>query len=147
MRKLHIFIVAFIVFVVATIFVSNYLLNSGSILKKFSIISVENKYTEYEIAFDDVKAAEYYRIVIHDANNNKVLDYETEESTNVLSLTNLEYGTEYEVMVYAYDKVGDYRPAEEPYMFVWDEPSFSVDNSLVLNNEDYVLYIDGDVER
>lgn len=147
MRKLHIFIVAFIVFVVATIFVSNYLLNSGSILKKFSIISVENKYTEYEIAFDDVKAAEYYRIVIHDANNNKVLDYETEESTNVLSLTNLEYGTEYEVMVYAYDKVGDYRPAEEPYTFVWDEPSFSVDNSLVLNNEDYVLYIDGDVER
>ena len=48
-------------------------------------------------------------------------------------------------MVYAIDKVGESRPAERPYTFKWNEPSF-VYNSSILNNEDLIFDINGDLK-
>lgn len=50
-------------------------------------------------------------------------------------------------MVFAYDSLGDYRPCDKEYKFTWDEPTFEEDLSLILNNQDYSLNINGNLEN
>ncbi len=146
MRKSKIFLIAIIVFVIASLLGAGIILNGTTILRKFKITSVTNKYNQYTVTFDKVKAAEYYKIEIVDANDIKVYDENTTDTTNILSLTNLEAKMKYRLNVTAFDKDGNKREAVKKYEFVYNLPSFNVDNSLLLNNEDYLLKIDGDLE-
>ncbi len=138
-------IIVLIVFVISTILSVCMLYNSDKILVNFDIIKLTNNYTEYYLEFTKVKAADHYVIQINNSNNRKVFELETKEVKNKFSLTNLKYNEEYSLMVFAYDELGDYRPCEEEYKFVWNEPTFKEDSSLLLNNSDYTLFIDGDL--
>ena len=138
-------IIVVIVFVISTILSVCMLYNSDKILVNFDIIKLTNNYTEYYLEFTKVKAADHYVIQINNSNNRKVFELETKEVKNKFSLTNLKYNEEYSLMVFAYDELGDYRPCEEEYKFVWNEPTFKEDSSLLLNNSDYTLFIDGDL--
>lgn len=145
MRKKRVILIALIVFVVATFVGANIVLNGKGLLKNFNIISLENNYTEYKLKFDDIKAAKYYRITIIDENNNKVFEKETNSTEIEFELTNLQFGMSYELMVFAYDSVGDYRAANKAKTFIWEEPSIDKDVAI-LKDQDYVIAINGDIE-
>lgn len=140
-------IIISIVFLLSTIVSVFILFNGNKILVNFEIISLENNFTEYSLEFSKVKAADHYVIEIHNSNNRKVFELTTNDEKNTFSLTNLKYNEEYSLMVYAYDKVGDYRPCEKAYKFVFNEPTFNDSASLLLNDEDYELYVEGDLEN
>lgn len=145
MRKKRLYIIIVITFIIATSISVLLLLNSSKILRNFKIISVSNEIHEYTIKFERVKAAVKYRINIYDQNDIKIFDEITTNTTEKITLNDLEYDNTYSVMVYAIDKVGESRPAERPYTFKWNEPSF-VYNSSILNNEDLILDINGDLK-
>lgn len=147
MKKKRLFLIGLVVFVLATVFSVKLLFSSDKILVNFEILNVTNHYTDYVVEFSEVKAADHYVIQIHDKNNRKVFEKNTNDLTNTLSLTNLINNEEYSIMVFAYDKLGDYRPCEQEYKFVWDEPTFNSELSLMLNDEDYKLIIDGNLEN
>ena len=139
-------IVGIIVFILATSLGVKLLFTSDKILVNFEITNVTNHYTNYIVEFSSVKAADHYVIQIHDSENRKVYELSTNEEKNTLSLTNLINNEEYSLMVFAYDALGDYRPCEKEYKFTFDEPTFNEDLSLILNNEDYTLFIDGTLD-
>ena len=145
MRKKRLYIIIVITFIIATSISVLLLLNSSKILRNFKIISVRNEIHEYTIKFERVKAAVNYRINIYDQNDIKIFDETTTNTTEKINLNDLEYDNTYSVMVYAIDKVGESRPAKSPYTFKWNEPSF-VYNSSILNNEDLILDINGDLK-
>ena len=145
MRRRRIYIIIVITFIIATSISVLLLLNSSKILRNFKIISVSNEMHEYTIKFERVKAAVNYRINIYDQNDIKIFDETTTNTTEKITLNDLEYDNTYSVMVYAIDKLGESRPAKSPYTFKWNEPSF-VYNSSILNNEDLILDINGDLK-
>ena len=146
-RKLKIIIPVIIVFIISTIASVYLLFQSDEILVNFEILSVKNNYTDYTVAFSKVKAAEYYSIKIHNSSNRLVYEITTKDEKVTFPLTNLQYNEEYSLMVFAYDKLGDYRPCKNEYKFIWDEPTFSNDLSILLNNDDYILDINGNLEK
>lgn len=140
-------IVVSIVFLLSTIISVFILLNGNKILVNFEIISLNNNYTEYNLEFSKVKAADHYVVQIHNSSNVKVFETDTKNEEVTFNLTNLKYNEEYSLMVFAYDKLGDYRPCEKEYKFTFNEPTFNDDASIILNNEDYYLSIDGDTKN
>lgn len=144
MHNKKLFIIIFIVFIIMSIISSLILLNGNTILKNFKILKVTNENTNYTIKHEKVKAAVSYRITIHDENDIKIYDSETKDTTNTISLNNLEYDNNYSLMIYAIDALGESRPAEKPVIFKWNEPSLEYD-SILLNNEDKELNILGDL--
>lgn len=136
-----------VVFIIATIISVLILFNGNKILVNFEIIDLTNNYTEYTLKFAKVKAADHYVIEIHNSDNRKVFSLDTKDELNKFSLTNLKNNEEYSLMVYAYDKLGDYRPCEKEYKFTWDEPTFDDDASILLNDEDYLVNILGNLEN
>lgn len=146
-RKLKIIIPVILVFIISTIASVYLLFQSDEILVNFEILSVKNNYTDYTVEFSKVKAAEYYSVKIHNSSNRLVYETTTKDEKVTLPLTNLQYNEEYSLMVFAYDKVGDYRSCKNEYKFIWDEPTFSDDLSILLNNDDYILDINGNLEK
>lgn len=136
-----------VVFIIATFISVLILFNGNKILVNFEIIDLTNNYTEYTLKFAKVKAADHYVIEIHNSDNRKVFSLDTKDELNKFSLTNLKNNEEYSLMVYAYDKLGDYRPCEKEYKFTWDEPTFDDDASILLNDEDYLINILGNLEN
>lgn len=145
MKKKEVFLIGLVVFILATAFSVRLLFSSDKILVNFEILNVTNHYSDYVVEFSEVKAADHYVIQVHDASNRKVYEKTTNKLTDTLSLTNLINNEEYSIMVFAYDELGDYRPCEKEYKFVWDEPTFNSELSLMLNDEDYKLMIDGNL--
>lgn len=143
-KKLRIIFII-IVFVISSIVAVNILLNGDKILINFSILSLDNKYTSFTLKHSNVSAAEFYKIEIRDQDNLKIYELETKKTINNFTLTNLNYDEEYSIMVYAYDEVGDYRPASEAYTFKWEEATFLNEN-IILGNDDYLLNIDGNLK-
>ena len=147
-KKLKVIIPAILVFALFMFLGMQYLLHaSDKVLVKFVITEVSYSSTDFKINFESVKAAKKYVITISDVNNRKVYERETKTNENKISLTNLEYGMKYSVMVYAYDKYGDSRPCEKDYTFKWDEPTFDKEASILLKNEDYELNITGEYKK
>lgn len=145
-KKIRVIVVSIIIFIVATFTGVNMLLNGDEILKNFVIKSVTNSYTKFTIEYEEVPAAEYYRIAIISADDRKVFETTSTDTKVDIELTNLINNKEYSLMVYAYDKLGDSRPAKEDYTFTWNEPTIKNDASIILNNKDYKLEIDGKLE-
>ncbi len=145
MKILRIFLVGITVFIVATIIGVENLLNSSAILKNFNILSVDNKSTKFTVEVEPVKAAVEYKITIISDDERKVFETTSKDPKTEIELTNLVHNKEYSLMVYAIDSVGDSRPANKDYIFVWNEPSIKRDISILLDNKDYTLPILGDL--
>lgn len=139
-------IIVALVFLLSTIISVFILFHSDKILINFKILSLTNNYTEYSLEFSKVKAADHYVIEIHNSSNRKVFELSTKTEKNTFNLTNLKYNEEYSLMVFAYDELGDYRPCEKEYIFTFNEPTFDDDASILLNDNDYNLYVDGDIK-
>lgn len=141
-RSVRVLIVLIVVFIISTVIGVNLILKGDDILVNFDIVSLTNKGTTYTLEYESVKAALEYKIEIRSDENRKVFEKRTDKTSLDLELTNLTYGTKYYLMVYAYDVVGDYRPANKEIEFVWNEPSIN-NTGIVINDKDYKLVFNG----
>ena len=145
--KIRTFLVAIITLFLGSLTMSYSIINSDNFLKSFKIINVSNISTKYHIEFEKTKSAVDYEIIVYDEDSNIIANEKTNENIIDIDMPNLKYDSKYKMLIYAYDKLGASIAVKNPYEFTYTEPTFSKDNNLVLeNNEDYTLYIDGDLE-
>jgi len=149
MKRIIIAIIAVLItFIFTTIIVARIILSGDQILTSFSIISVDNVSTNFVVRHERVRAAAHYDIIVYNEYNVQIFGTTVFNTTTSISLPMLQYDTEYKIMIYAFDKVGDRRAVNNPFRFRYTEPTFSAENSLVLqDNEDYTLFIDGNLEK
>ncbi len=134
-------------FIGVTFVVSAILLNSDKILNSFSIISVDNVSHFFAINFEKVKAANYYEIVVYNENNEEVFSEKVDKTNININLDRINYNVKYKIVIYAYDKLGDSVAVLNPYVFTYSEPTFSDENDLIMNDKDYKLLIDGNLQK
>ena len=135
-------------FILVTFTASIIILNSDKILSNFNIINIDNISTNFQVRFEKVKAAKYYDIVIYNSDNIQIYSKSVYNNSNEINLNMLEYKSEYRLVVYAYDKLGESLSVNNPYKFTYTEPTFSNDNDFILkNDEDYKLLIDGNLSK
>lgn len=145
--KIRTFLVAIITLFLGSLTMSYSIINSDDFLKSFKIINVSNISTKYHIEFEKTKSAVDYEIIVYDEDSNIIANEKTTENIIDIDMPNLKYDNKYKMLIYAYDKLGASITVKNPYEFTYTEPTFSKDNNLVLeNNEDYTLYIDGNLE-
>lgn len=145
--KIRTFLVAVITLFLGSLTMSYSIINSDDFLKSFKIINVSNISTKYHIEFEKTKSAVDYEIIVYDEDSNIIANEKTTENIIDIDMPNLKYDNKYKMLIYAYDKLGASITVKNPYEFTYTEPTFSKDNNLVLeNNEDYTLYIDGNLE-
>ena len=145
--KIRTFLVAIITLFLGSLTMSYSIINSDDFLKSFKIINVSNISTKYHIEFEKTKSAVDYEIIVYDEDSNIIANEKTNENIIDIDMPNLKYDSKYKMLIYAYDKLGASIAVKNPYEFTYTEPTFSKDNNLVLeNNEDYTLYIDGNLE-
>ena len=145
--KIRTFLVAIITLFLGSLTMSYSIINSDDFLKSFKIINVSNISTKYHIEFEKTKSAVDYEIIVYDEDSNIIANEKTNENIIDIDMPNLKYDSKYKMLIYAYDKLGASITVKNPYEFTYTEPTFSKDNNLVLeNNEDYTLYIDGNLE-
>ncbi|MDD2504715.1 MAG: hypothetical protein PHF21_00380, partial [Bacilli bacterium] len=135
-------------FISVTFAVSAILLNSNKILNSFSIISVDNASNVYSVNFEKVKTAEYYDVLVYNEKNIPIYSKSIYKNNIQMTLDNIEYDSKYKIVIYAYNKLGDSIGVHNPYVFTYTEPTFDLNNSLVLkDNEDYKLQIKGKLNK
>lgn len=145
--KIRTFLVSIITLFLGSLTMSYSIINSDNFLKSFKIINISNISTKYHIEFEKTKSAVDYEIIVYDEDSNIIANEKTNENIIDIDMPNLKYDSKYKMLIYAYDKLGASIAVKNPYEFTYTEPTFSKDNNLVLeNNEDYTLYIDGDLE-
>ena len=145
--KIRTFLVAVITLFLGSLTMSYSIINSDDFLKSFKIINVSNTSTKYHIEFEKTKSAVDYEIIVYDEDSNIIANEKTTENIIDIDMPNLKYDNKYKMLIYAYDKLGASITVKNPYEFTYTEPTFSKDNNLVLeNNENYTLYIDGNLE-
>ena len=145
--KIRTFLVAIITLFLGSLMMSYSIINSDDFLKSFKIINVSNISTKYHIEFEKTKSAVDYEIIVYDEDSNIIANEKTTENIIDIDMPNLKYDNKYKTLIYAYDKLGASITVKNPYEFTYTEPTFSKDNNLVLeNNENYTLYIDGNLE-
>lgn len=145
--KIRTFLVAIITLFLGSLTMSYSIINSDDFLKSFKIINVSNISTKYHIEFEKTKSAVDYEIIVYDEDSNIIANEKTTENIIDIDMPNLKYDNKYKMLIYAYDKLGASITVKNPYEFTYTEPTFSKDNNLVLeNNENYTLYIDGNLE-
>lgn len=144
--KIQTCIIAFITLITTSFGLSYSLINSDEFLRNFKIIKVTNTSTNYHIEFEEVPAAVNYEIIIYDEDSKQIYNNTIETNTIDINLTNIEYDKKYKIMVYAYDKLGNSSVINNPYEFIYVEPTFSSKNDLVLNNnQDKTININGNL--
>lgn len=142
------FTAVLLTFIGVTFAVSAILLNSDKILNSFSIISVDNIAHTFNINFEKVGAASYYDVVVYNDLNIEVYSKNVNKTNVLIDLEMIKYNEEYKIVIYAYDKLGDSISNNNPYAFTYLEPTFSLENDIILvDNEDYELLIDGDINK
>ena len=145
--KIRTFLVSIITLFLGSLTMSYSIINSDNFLKSFKIINISNISTKYHIEFEKTKSAVDYELIVYDEDSNIIANEKTNENIIDIDMPNLKYDSKYKMLIYAYDKLGASIAVKNPYEFTYTEPTFSKDNNLVLeNNEDYTLYIDGDLE-
>ena len=149
MKRIIIAIISILLtFIGVTFAVSTIILNSDKILNSFSIISVDNISHTFTINFEKVKAAKYYEIIVYDEDSDLVFSKEVDKTNVKIDLEHIKYNSKYKIVVYAYDKLGDSIGAVNPYVFTYYEPTFDMENTLVLkDDEDYELTILGNLKK
>lgn len=146
--KIRTILIALITLLIGSLATSYSIVNSDDFLKSFKITNLTNVNTKYHLEYEKTKNATIYEVIIYDESSEIIFNEKTTENIIDFDLNNLNYDERYKLVIYAYDKNGDSISAKNPYEFTYTEPSFNKDNNLVLdNNEDYTLYIDGELNK
>ncbi len=149
MKRIIIAIVSVLLtFLGVTFAVSLIILNSDKILNSFNIINIDNISTNFTVKFEKVRAAKHYDIIVYNSRNVEIFSKTVYKTSNQINLEMLEYNEQYKMIVYAYDKLENSIAVDNPYTFTYNDPTFSLDNDLVLkDNEDYNLLINGNLTK
>lgn len=146
--KIRTILIALITLLIGSLATSYSIVNSDDFLKSFKITNFTNVNTKYHLEYEKTKNATVYEVIIYDESSEIIFNEKTTENVVDFDLNNLRYDEKYKLVIYAYDKNGESISVKNPYEFTYTEPSFSKDNNLVLdNNEDYTLYIDGELNK
>lgn len=146
--KIRTILIALITLLIGSLATSYSIVNSDDFLKSFKITNFTNVNTKYHLEYEKTTNATVYEVIIYDESSEIIFNEKTTENVVDLDLNNLRYDEKYKLVIYAYDKNGESISVKNPYEFTYTEPSFSKDNNLVLdNNEDYTLYIDGELNK
>lgn len=146
--KIRTILIALITLLIGSLATSYSIVNSDDFLKSFKITNFTNVNTKYHLEYEKTKNATVYEVIIYDESSEIIFNEKTTENILDFDLNNLKYDEKYKLVIYAYDKNGESISVKNPYEFTYTEPSFSKDNNLVLdNNEDYTLYIDGELNK
>lgn len=146
--KIRTILIALITLLIGSLATSYSIVNSDDFLKSFKITNLTNVNTKYHLEYEKTKNVTVYEVIIYDESSEIIFNEKTTENVVDFDLSNLRYDEKYKLVIYAYDKNGESISVKNPYEFTYTEPSFSKDNNLVLdNNEDYTLYIDGELNK
>lgn len=146
--KIRTILIALITLLIGSLATSYSIVNSDDFLKSFKITNLTNINTKYHLEYEKTTNATIYEVIIYDESSEIIFNEKTTENVVDFDLNNLRYDEKYKLVIYAYDKNGESISVKNPYEFTYTEPSFSKDNNLVLdNNEDYTLYIDGELNK
>ena len=146
--KIRTILIALITLFIGSLATSYSIVNSDDFLKSFKITNFTNVNTKYHLEYEKTKNATVYEVIIYDESSEIIFNEKTTENIVEFDLNNLRYDEKYKLVIYAYDKNGESISVKNPYEFTYTEPSFNKDNNLVLdNNEDYTLYIDGELNK
>lgn len=146
--KIRTILIALITLLIGSLATSYSIVNSDDFLKSFKITNLTNINTKYHLEYEKTTNATVYEVIIYDESSEIIFNEKTTENIVDFDLNNLRYDEKYKLVIYAYDKNGESISVKNPYEFTYTEPSFSKDNNLVLdNNEDYTLYIDGELNK
>ena len=146
--KIRTILIALITLFIGSLATSYSIVNSDDFLKSFKITNFTNVNTKYHLEYEKTKNATVYEVIIYDESSEIIFNEKTTENIVDFDLNNLRYDEKYKLVIYAYDKNGESISVKNPYEFTYTEPSFNKDNNLVLdNNEDYTLYIDGELNK
>ena len=146
--KIRTILIALITLLIGSLATSYSIVNSDDFLKSFKITNLTNVNTKYHLEYEKTTNATVYEVIIYDETSEIIFNEKTTENVVDFDLNNLRYDEKYKLVIYAYDKNGESISVKNPYEFTYTEPSFSKDNNLVLdNNEDYTLYIDGELNK
>ena len=146
--KIRTILIALITLLIGSLATSYSIVNSDDFLKSFKITNLTNINTKYHLEYEKTTNATVYEVIIYDESSEIIFNEKTTENIVEFDLNNLRYDEKYKLVIYAYDKNGESISVKNPYEFTYTEPSFSKDNNLVLdNNEDYTLYIDGELNK
>ena len=146
--KIRTILIALITLFIGSLATSYSIVNSDDFLKSFKITNFTNVNTKYHLEYEKTKNATVYEVIIYDESSEIIFNEKTTENVVDFDLNNLRYDEKYKLVIYAYDKNGESISVKNPYEFTYTEPSFNKDNNLVLdNNEDYTLYIDGELSK
>ena len=146
--KIRTILIALITLLIGSLATSYSIVNSDDFLKSFKITNFTNVNTKYHLEYEKTKNATVYEVIIYDESSEIIFNEKTTENIVEFDLNNLRYDEKYKLVIYAYDKNGESISVKNPYEFTYTEPSFNKDNNLVLdNNEDYTLYIDGELNK
>ena len=113
-----------------------------SLNKSYSINSLSNLGNNYTLRFDKVKNSAHYIVRVKE-NNNTIIEKEIDKTIFNFELKNTNYDSQYELSVVAVKKNGEEEVIDDDYAFRYTEPKFSDNNSLVLNNNKNIIYLDG----
>lgn len=146
--KIRTILIALITLLIGSLATSYSIVNSDDFLKSFKITNLTNVNTKYHLEYEKTTNATVYEVIIYDESSEIIFNEKTTENVVDFDLNNLRYDEKYKLVIYAYDKNDESISVKNPYEFTYTEPSFSKDNNLVLdNNEDYTLYIDGELNK
>ena len=146
--KIRTILIALITLLIGSLATSYSIVNSDDFLKSFKITNLTNVNTKYHLEYEKTTNATVYEVIIYDESSEIIFNEKTTENVVDFDLNNLRYDEKYKLVIYAYDKNGKSISVKNPYEFTYTEPSFSKDNNLVLDdNEDYTLYIDGELNK
>ena len=146
--KIRTILIALITLLIGSLATSYSIVNSDDFLKSFKITNLTNINTKYHLEYEKTTNATVYEVIIYDESSEIIFNEKTTENVVDFDLNNLRYDEKYKLVIYAYDKNDESISVKNPYEFTYTEPSFSKDNNLVLdNNEDYTLYIDGELNK
>ena len=146
--KIRTILIALITLLIGSLATSYSIVNSDDFLKSFKITNLTNVNTKYHLEYEKTTNATVYEVIIYDESSEIIFNEKTTKNVVDFDLNNLRYDEKYKLVIYAYDKNGESISVKNPYEFTYTEPSFSKDNNLVLdNNEDYTLYIDGELNK
>lgn len=127
-------------FLVVIGLIAFFILNNGSFLTNFKFTNISNVGTEFFVYFEKVKAAINYDVLVYDSGNEIIYRENIKSNSTTIKFDKLNYNETYKIIVIAYDKDGAKKSIKEPYTFLWDDLSFSENNSALMDNAtDYIV--------
>ena len=149
MKRMIYTIIGLILLFISTTFIVAYVtINNGSFLTNFKFKSITTTGLDFYVYFDEVKAAEYYNIVVYDNENYQIYKDKLDTNSTQIKFDKLNFNETYKIVVIAYDKEGNQKSVKEPYSFLWNDLTFDKSNLVVMNNDkDYILKFVGNYKN